>query len=51
LSPQQRGEIVNELKNYFAEVDAARMPLTDSEMEQAIIEAMQSRRPSYRPRR
>lgn len=45
---QQRVEVVNELKRYFAEVDSTRKPTTDAEQEQAITEAMRSVRPGYR---
>lgn len=45
---QQRVEVVNELKKYFAEIDSARKPATEAEQEQAITEAMRSVRPGYR---
>lgn len=49
ISPQERLEIADDLKKYFAEVDATRKPVTESEREDAITEAMRSVRPSYRP--
>lgn len=48
LSPQQRLEISNQLNRYFAEVDAERKRVTDSEQEDTITEAMRSLRPEYR---
>lgn len=50
ISPQRRREIVEKLKEYFAEVDASRKPVSASEYEDAITEAMRSVRPNYRPR-
>lgn len=48
LTAQQRLEISQRLKQYFAEVDAARKPVTASEQEDAIAEAMRIVRPGYR---
>ena len=50
ISPQRRQEIAEELKRYFAAVDAARISAPASEQEDAIDEAMRSVRPSYRAR-
>lgn len=49
VSPERKLEIANELRNYFAEVDAARQPVADEEAENLMIEAMRSVRPGYRP--
>ena len=49
ISPQERLQIADDLKKYFAEVDATRTPVTESECEDAIAEALRSVRPSYRP--
>jgi hypothetical protein len=49
ISPQQRLEIADELKKHFAEVDATRKQVTETEQEDAITEAMRSVRTSYRP--
>jgi hypothetical protein len=49
VSHQRKLEIANELRRYFAEVDAARKPVSDEETEEVIIEAMRSVRPGYRP--
>ena len=49
VSPERKLEIANELRNYFAEVDAARQPFADEEAENLMIEAMRSVRPGYRP--
>ena len=46
---QRRLEIVNELRKYFAEVDAARKPVSDEEADDVITEAMRSVHPGYRP--
>ena len=48
ISPQERLKIADDLKRYFAEIDATPKPLTDSECEDAITEAMRSVRPRYR---
>jgi hypothetical protein len=49
VSHQRRLEIANELRKYFAEVDAARKPVSEEEAEDIITEAMRSVRPSYPP--
>jgi hypothetical protein len=49
VSHHQKLEIANELRRYFAEVDAARKPVSEEETEEIIIEAMRSVRPGYRP--
>ena len=50
VSLDQKIEIANELRKYFAEVDAARNPVSTAEAEDIINEAMRSVRPGYRPR-
>ena len=42
-------EIADELRKLFAEVDAARKPVSEEEAEDVITEAMRSVRPGYRP--
>jgi hypothetical protein len=42
-------EIADELRTYFAEVDASRKPVSEEEAEEIITEAMKSVRPGYRP--
>ena len=42
-------EIADELRKYFAEVDASRKPVSEEEAEDIITEAMRSVRPGYRP--
>jgi len=49
VSHQRRQEIANELRKYFAEVDAARRPVSEEEAEDIITGAMRSVRPGYRP--
>jgi hypothetical protein len=49
LSDQQRQEITQGLRNYFAEVDASRKPGSAEESEGILTEAIRSSRPSYRP--
>ena len=49
LSHQRKLEIANELRKYFAEVDASRQPISDAEAEDIVNEAMTSVRPGYRP--
>jgi hypothetical protein len=50
VSPQRKLEITDELRKYFADVDASRKPVSEEEAEAAVTEAMKSVRPSYRPR-
>jgi hypothetical protein len=49
ISPEERRELADNLRKYFAEVDASRKPIAESEREDAINEALRSVRPSYRP--
>jgi hypothetical protein len=46
---ERRREIADELKKYFAEVDANRSPASPDEAEEVITEAIRSTRASYRP--
>ena len=49
ISHQRKLEIADELRKYFAEVDASRKPVSEEEAEEIITEAMRSVRPGYRP--
>ena len=49
ISDQRRREIVEALRQYFAEVDAKRQPVSAEEADDIINEAMRSSRPGYRP--
>ncbi len=49
VSHQRKLEIANELRKYFAEVDASRKSVSEEEAEDIITEAMRSVRPGYRP--
>ena len=49
LSDQRRREIADELRRYFAEVDANRKDVSDEEAEEIINEALRSTRPGYSP--
>jgi hypothetical protein len=49
LSDERRKELVEELRNYFAEVDSRRKPGSAEEAEEILTEAMRSVRPHYRP--
>ena len=49
VSHARKLEIANELRKYFAEVDASRKPVSHEEAEDIITEAMSSVRPGYRP--
>jgi hypothetical protein len=50
MVPHQRKlEIADELRKYFAEVDASRQPVSEEAAEDIITEAMRSVRPGYRP--
>lgn len=51
LSDERKRELVEQLKRYFAEVDARRKPGSPEEAEEIIDEAMKSVRPGYRPHR
>jgi hypothetical protein len=50
ISWQRRREIAEGLRQYFAEVDAKRQPVSAEEADDIINEAMRNSRPSYRPR-
>src|SRR3984957_17528122 len=43
-------EIADELRKYFAEVDASRKPVSEEEAEDIITGAKRSVRPGFRPR-
>jgi len=49
VSDQRRHEIADELRKYFAEVDANRKNVSDEEAEEIVSEALRSTRPGYRP--
>jgi hypothetical protein len=49
LSDERKRELAEQLKKYFAEVDARRKPGPREEAEDVINEAMRSVRPGYRP--
>jgi len=49
LTPERRREIVDGLRQYFAQVDAQRQPMSDEEAEDVINEALRSIKPNYRP--
>jgi len=48
-SNEQKHRLAEQLKNYFADVDARRKPGSAEEAEDTINEAMRSVRPGYRP--
>jgi len=48
-SHERKLEIADDLRKYFAEVDAARTPVSEDEAEELLTEAMRSVRPGYRP--
>ena len=50
ISDQRRQEIVEALRQYFAEVDAKRQPVSAEEASEIVNEAMRNSRPGYRPR-
>jgi hypothetical protein len=49
LSNEQKHRLAEQLKNYFADVDARRKPGSAEEAEDTINEAMRSVRPGFRP--
>jgi len=46
IPDQRQREIVNELKKYFAEIDAHRKDVPDEEAEEIIDAALRSTRPN-----
>jgi hypothetical protein len=48
---QRKLDIAEELREYFAKVDASRKPVSEEEAEDIITEAMRSVRPGYCPHR
>ena len=48
ISDEQRREVAEELRKYFAEVDASRKPVSADEADEIITEALRSTRPGYR---
>jgi hypothetical protein len=48
ISDERRQEIVDELRKYFAEVDANRQAASTDEADEIITEAIRSTRPGYR---
>jgi hypothetical protein len=48
LSDQQKRELAEHLRKYFAEVDAHRRPGSAEEAEGVLTEAIRSSRPGYR---
>jgi hypothetical protein len=48
LSDQQRHELAERLRAYFAEVDARRRPGSAEDAEEILTEAIRSSRPGYR---
>ena len=49
ISDRRRAEVAEALRQYFAEVDARRQPVSNEEAEEVVNEAMRSSRPGYRP--
>jgi L-lactate utilization protein LutC len=49
ISDQRRQQVVEGLRQYFAEVDAKRQPVSAEEADDIINEAMRNSRPGYRP--
>lgn len=49
LSQQQRQEQSQQLRSYFAQVDAGRKPGSVEEAEEILNESIRSARPGYRP--
>jgi len=49
LSSEERREALGKLRGYFAKVDARRAPISESEEEEIIKEALRSTRLNYRP--
>lgn len=50
VSPEDRLKMADQLRVYFAEIDATRVAAPEGERDEAIHEAMGSVRSCYRPR-
>jgi hypothetical protein len=50
LPDQRKRELAEQLRKYFAEVDANRQNVSEAEAEAIMTQAMRSSRPGYRPR-
>jgi hypothetical protein len=51
LSDERRREIAEELKQYYAKIDAQRKPGSADEVDAILDEAIRSARPSFHPHR
>ena len=51
VSPERRREILDGLREYFAQVDSQRKPVSAEQADEIIDEALRSARPGYRPQR
>jgi hypothetical protein len=49
LSDQQKRELAEQLRKYFAEIDVRRRPASKEEAEDILTEAIRSSRPAFRP--
>jgi hypothetical protein len=49
MSPERRREILDSLQAHFLRIDAQRIPVTSTEADDIINEALRSTRPGYRP--
>ena len=49
LSDQQKRELAEQLRKYFAEIDAHRHPASEEQAEDILTEAIRSSRPGFRP--
>lgn len=48
ISDEKRQHVAEELRKYFAEIDANRQPVSSTEADEIITEAIRSTRPGYR---
>jgi hypothetical protein len=48
LSPEERAEAIEKLREYFAKIDAQRKPVSETEEEAIINEAFAFSRPDYK---
>jgi len=49
ISDQRKRELAEQLRKYFAEVDANRSNLPEADVESVLRESIRSSRPGYRP--
>ena len=49
ISDERRSQILEQLREYFAQIDSQRKPVSPEQADEIINEALRSSRPGYRP--